>query len=507
MTIEIRHRTIRTEDWPAARKDNALLFFTFEEESGKTALPGFRNWAENQKLSLPDWLQSVPCQPGEVHVCRLDSEETTILLAGLGKQDAFTAPGCLDTLRLAAASAARQARKWKLPSLGLPAMALAHIARACPGDLPASHVLQETVAAAGLGLYRYTRHQATEDVQADPALEVLFDTAPAPEELNALQTAEAGIRGAWLARDLANTPANLATPMDLEESARNLTRKYGFTLQSFGPEEIRAQGMGGLMAVGQGSRNEPRFLILRAGQGDHPLALVGKGVTFDSGGISIKPSAGMDSMKTDMAGAAAVLGFFEAYGALGLDTPVVGLLPCAENMPDGGAYRPSDVVRTRSGKSVEVVNTDAEGRMLLCDALAYAGDLSPSAVVDIATLTGACVVGLGMLIAGLFGTDDELTASIRDAGRDVGEDFWHLPLPAKYADELKSDVADLRHVGRREGGAIHAAMFLKEFAPESVPWAHLDIAGPGRSEKEHGLLTKGGSGFGVRTLLELARRK
>ncbi len=435
--------------------------------------------------------------------------ETTLILAGLGKRENFRC----DTLRMAAASASRQARKWKLPVLSIPYLALEGLAQACPvpaqgagaGDTT-PHLLQETLASAGLGLYRYTRHQQPDDIQPDPELEVLFETEPSAAQNEAVATARAGIQGSWLARDLANTPANLATPTDLEQSARHLCQRYGFSFQSFGPEEIRAMGMGAFMSVAQGSRNEPRFLVLRAGDGTKPSVFVGKGVTFDSGGISLKPSANMDAMKTDMAGAAAVLGFFEAYGMLGLETPVVGLLPCAENMPDGGASRPSDVVRTRSGKSVEIVNTDAEGRMLLCDALAYAEEMDPGMVVDIATLTGACVVALGPSIAGVFGTDDKLTRKIRSYGEDVGEDFWPLPLPEKYREELKSDVADLKHVGRREGGAINAALFLKEFVPEDVPWAHLDIAGPGRVEKENGPLTKGGSGFGVRTLLELVRR-
>ncbi|MFW5490348.1 MAG: leucyl aminopeptidase family protein [Desulfovibrio sp.] len=495
MATQLRQRIIEIGQW----KDIPLLFFKFEDEP---LLSAQTEWAVSLGLTMPDWLDDMPVQPGDVHIYRTCAGivETALVVAGLGKREDF----CTDTLRQASAAASREARRWKLEVLGVPFPIAESLAEATGNT--AEDLLREILAAAGLGLYRYIRHQPPEDVQPDPRLEVLFAAEPSKAQKQAVAAADAGIRGSWLARDLANTPPNMATPVDLEQNARHLCQRYGFSFQSYGPEELKAMNMGAFLSVAQGSSNEPRFLVLRAGEGDHPLVLVGKGVTFDSGGLSLKPPANMGHMKTDMAGAAAVIGFFEAYGALGLNVPVVGLVPCAENMPDGAAYRPSDVVMTRAGKSVEVISTDAEGRMLLCDALSYATDLAPSAVVDIATLTGACVIGLGMLIAGLFGTDKALTEKINQCGEAVGEDFWPLPLPEKYMEDLKSDVADFKHLGRREGGAIHAALFLKQFAPKGVPWAHLDIAGPGRAEKESGLVTKGASGFGVRTLLELARR-
>ena len=262
--------------------------------------------------------------------------------------------------------------------------------------------------------------------------------------------------------------------------------------------------------MGQGSARPPRLIVLEHAPEGHeqekPLVLVGKGITFDTGGICLKPAANMHAMKGDMSGAAAVLATLVACAGDELPRRVVGIMACAENMPGGNAMRPGDVVRAASGDTVEIQNTDAEGRLALCDALDYAQkQWTPAAVVDIATLTGACAVALGTQVAGLFCDDDALAEHIRAAGAVGGENYWPLPLWKGYEDNLKSEVADICHMGPREGGAIHAALFLKHFVREGVRWAHLDIAGVDWATKKTALCPVGSTGFGARTLLELAR--
>jgi leucyl aminopeptidase len=267
--------------------------------------------------------------------------------------------------------------------------------------------------------------------------------------------------------------------------------------------------MGGVIGVGQGSSRPPRFVKAvyepPGGARRGTLALVGKGVVFDTGGISIKPADGMETMKTDMGGAAAVLGAMSTLRALGVKHRVVAYTPMVENMPSGSAIRPGDVLRIRDGQTVEVLNTDAEGRLILADALSWAVDEKVDAIVDLATLTGACVVALGEKIAGLMGNDDEWSAQVRIAADRVGEPVWPLPLPTDYHKQLDSEVADLRNIGlNRYGGALTAGIFLESFVGD-VPWVHLDIAGPARAAADDGELSRGGTGFGVRTLAELAR--
>jgi leucyl aminopeptidase len=267
--------------------------------------------------------------------------------------------------------------------------------------------------------------------------------------------------------------------------------------------------MGAFFAVAQGSRNEPRLIEMRyrgAGTRVPTIALVGKGVTFDTGGISIKPSAKMEEMKFDMCGAAAVLGVMHAVAALKPRCNLLALVPATDNMPDGSAYRPGDIVRARNGKTIEIISTDAEGRLLLCDALAYAAEKKPACILDLATLTGACVVALGDAAAGIFGRDDELVADVEGASRSSGEQVWRLPLFPRYTEMMRSAYADLKNGGGRWGGACTAAAFLQEFVGE-VPWVHLDIAGTAWTERDAGYVRKGATGFGVRLLWEFLRRR
>ncbi|HEY6838544.1 MAG TPA: leucyl aminopeptidase [Geobacteraceae bacterium] len=308
-------------------------------------------------------------------------------------------------------------------------------------------------------------------------------------------------------RDLVTHPGNVATPAYLAERALEMSGRMGVECRVLEREEIERLGMEAFLSVAKGSRQPPRFIVLeyRGGKQDaRPIVLVGKGVTFDSGGISLKPRDGMERMKDDMAGGAAVLGAIQAAAGLRLPVNIVGLVPTAENLPDGGAYKPGDVVRTMAGKTVEVVNTDAEGRMLLCDALYYAQRYRPSVLIDVATLTGACVVALGTCATGLMGNDNGLKRALRQAGETTGERLWELPLWEEYGELMKSDIADLKNAGGPTAGTITAGWFLGQFVGK-YRWAHLDIAGTAWEDKGGGHLPKGATGCGVRLLVEFLK--
>ncbi|HMO06083.1 MAG TPA: leucyl aminopeptidase [Paracoccaceae bacterium] len=315
----------------------------------------------------------------------------------------------------------------------------------------------------------------------------------------------ARVAGVELAREWANRPANHATPAMLADAARKLGRAKGFRTEILGPEQVQKLGMGAFLAVARGSAQPPRFIVMHyqgAGKGDAPVVLVGKGITFDTGGISIKPAAGMDEMKFDMGGAASVLGTFAALAESRPRLNVVGLIPACENMPDGEAVKPGDVVTSMSGQTIEILNTDAEGRLILCDALTYAARFKPRCVIDIATLTGACVIALGNVRTGLFTADDELAAALQAAGDMALDLCWRMPLDDEYAEGLKSSFADLANVAGREAGAVTAAKFLQKFASD-LRWAHLDIAGTAWKSGA----AKGATGRPVPLLLEFLIRE
>jgi leucyl aminopeptidase len=304
-----------------------------------------------------------------------------------------------------------------------------------------------------------------------------------PQDASALRpafdAARAAANGIELARELGNLPPNLATPTRLGEEAKKLAKAHGFQCEVLGPKEVARLGMGSFMAVARGSEEPLRFIVLRyqgAPASQAPVVLVGKGITFDSGGISIKPAPEMDEMKFDMGGAASVLGTFRALGDIRPAVNVVGLIPSCENLPDGRAMKPGDVITSMSGQTIEVLNTDAEGRLILCDALTYAEKFKPRAVVDIATLTGACVIALGAVRSGLFSSDDALAGALQQAGEAAFDLCWRMPLDDEYGEGLKTNFADMANVAGRPGGAITAAKFLQRFAAK-YPWAHLDIAG------------------------------
>jgi leucyl aminopeptidase len=312
--------------------------------------------------------------------------------------------------------------------------------------------------------------------------------------------------GICLARDLVTLPPNVATPTVLAEKAKKMAARAGINFRTIQRAEAEKLKMGAFLAVAQGS-DEPGLMVVMdyrpAKEKTAPVVLVGKGITFDSGGISIKPAERMDRMKHDMAGAAAVIGTMQVIAALKLPLRVVALIPLTENLPSGKAYKPGDVIRSFSGLTIEVINTDAEGRMVLADALSYASRYEPQAILDFATLTGACIIALGDGVAGLIGNDDELLARIQGAAEKSGERVWQLPSWDSYFELLKSDVADFKNVDGRKAGAIIGGLFLKQFVPEGVPWVHFDIAGCVWEEKERPLVPKGATGMGVHLLLQL----
>jgi leucyl aminopeptidase len=315
-------------------------------------------------------------------------------------------------------------------------------------------------------------------------------------------------RGVQLARDLVSQPGNVVTPAYLADTAHELAARHNLECRVYEYEELEKLGMNALVAVGKGSAEAPRLIVLEyrgAGERSRPVVLVGKGITFDSGGISIKPGAGMEEMKTDMAGSAAVLGAMQAAAGLGLPLNLVGIIPTAENMPDGKAYKPGDVVTSLSGTTIEITNTDAEGRLVLCDALHFARTYKPAAMIDLATLTGSCVVALGHEASGLMGNDQRLINSLKQAGERCGERVWELPLWDGYGETMKSDIADLKNAGSRDGGSITAGWFLKQFVG-STRWAHLDIAGTAWNDKARPCSPKGATGVGVRLLIEYLKK-
>ncbi len=420
-----------------------------------------------------------------------------LLLLGLGKRSAATS----DILRQAAAQAGQKAHDLQLTSF---AMNLPLVETISP--VSAAQALVEGVE---LGLYRYLEYKSSPSAEQTHRVEQvrLLLEAPIDAAQRGVTAGQAVARGVLLARDLANGPGNAVTPTRLGEVAQEVGKRHGMQVTVLGPEELTAQGFGGILAVGQGSAQPPRFIIMEHGSaGNGPtICLVGKGITFDTGGISIKPAEKMDDMKMDMGGAAAVLGAMEVVGALNLPLHVVGLIGSAENMPGGNAYKPGDIIKTLSGQTVEVLNTDAEGRIVLSDALFYAQRYQPQAVVDLATLTGAVVVALGNHATGLMGNNQELADRLIRAGETTAEPVWQLPLWDAYRDMMKSEIADLKNVAGRQGGAIMAAGFLAAFVGE-YPWVHLDIAGTAWTEKAtRAYQTRGATGVGVRLLTQMLR--
>ncbi len=422
-----------------------------------------------------------------------------VIVVGLGKQDAFD----LEGVRRASASAINKAQQLKANKVAT------IIHGAGTAGFPVQDAAQATAEGALLAQYRYAAPKqelkSKHDIESLTIVE--FENAKIPAIEVGVQTALAINAGVELARDLVNMPPNVATPSRIADEAKRFGKEYDLEITIGGRGWARRRDMGAFLAVAKGAGERPKFVVLEHNKDREDLdtvVLVGKGVTFDTGGISIKPSLNMELMKSDMAGAAAVLGAMKVVAMLDLPLHVVAITPLTENMPDAYAYHPADIITASNGKTIEIINTDAEGRMILADALVYAQRYQPTAVIDLATLTGACVVALGIgVAAGLFSTDDNLRDKLLSAGKETHERLWPLPLWDDYRKTMDSHVADLKNSGGRMGGVGTSAVFLKEFTDYN--WAHLDIAGMAMSEKDHGYVPRGATGFGVRLLVELLR--
>jgi len=424
-----------------------------------------------------------------------------ILLVGLGKSAEVTR----SSIRRAAGVAAKRAR-----SLGATQFAFAIAPEARNGVAP-TDLGQVIVEGAGQGAWAFTELKAApEDPKPEvEAVAVVCDAKEATQVAAGQKIGEGVAAGHQLARYLQMLPGNVCTPSYLADRAKQLAAAFGFGLTVLDRAAMQKEAMGALLAVAQGTQQEPRFIVLeyRGGGGDTaPVALVGKGVTFDSGGISIKPAQNMEDMKFDMSGAAAVLGTFEVLGRLKPRLNVTGVIPSTENLPSGTAVKPGDVVKSHFGKTIEIINTDAEGRLILCDALSYVRKFKPAAVLDAATLTGAVVVALGHVAIGVMGNDEVLINEVRDAGERAGERCWPLPLWDDYRELLKSDIADVKNSGGRGAGTIAGGWFLREFV-NGFPWAHLDIAGTAYTDGEPPHQTKGPTAIGVRLFTEFLLKR
>lgn len=416
-------------------------------------------------------------------------------LVGLGKSENFNP----EKARQAAAKIAQSIRDLGAKTFAIP----------LPPDTPEG-IIQAIIEGFLLGLYQFNLHK-TQDLDKIKALEAITiivddeDSLPAAEQ--AIEIGEIIAQGTILARDLSNQPANYLTPTMLADKAKTVADTTGLKCEILELAELKEKGFGALVGVAQGSQEEPRFIILEHipdGDVQDSVVYVGKGITFDSGGLSLKPSRGMDEMKHDMSGAAAVLGAMQAIGTLRPNLHVVGLIAATENLPSGTAQKPGDVVTSYAGKTIEILNTDAEGRLVLADALGYAAKYDPKAVIDLATLTGAVVTALGHFAAGLLGTDDNLIEKIKHAADKTHERVWQLPLWEDYDEGIKSNVADVQNIGDGTAGTIAGAVFLKKFAG-GYPWAHLDIAGTAWGVEGSSYIPKGASGYGARLLVQFAR--
>ena len=430
-----------------------------------------------------------------------------VLLVGLGKRK----DARLDSLRQAMGSAVKRVRQAGVTSFSAPlqSLALSGISRL---DLA-----QAMVEGAILGAYRFTAYRSTSDEDAKELQQMTLLPSNGDSMDDLREGAERGrivAEAAAYVRDLCNHPANVITPSRLAMEAKTIAKERGVQVTVLERREMEKLGMGALLGVARGSHEPPKFIILEyQGQGrgtsgrggrkgnGRPIVLVGKTITFDTGGISLKPADNMEQMKADMTGGAEVLAAVRAAARLRLPLHLVGILPATENMPGGNAMKPGDIVKTLSGKTVEVQNTDAEGRLILADGLAYAARYQPAALVDIDTLTGACAVALGQFAIGMLGNNPDLKQRIQQAGEKSGERVWEMPLWEDYFEQLKSDVADMRNIGGRGAGAITAALFLSRFAGDT-PWVHLDIASTDWSDRERAYIPKGPTGIGARLLIQ-----
>lgn len=495
MNINVKQGEIQTAE------ADTLIVNLFDDVS----MPGGATGAVDQALNgaIRELIASgdLTGKAGEVGILypRDAVPATRVLVVGLGKRADFN----LEGVRQAAANGIKQAHKLKAKNVAT----IVHGAGV--GGLDVQAAAQATVEGSLLALYRFaaTKQEPEPPHTIDSLTIVEFEQSKVTAIEAGSRQAQAIAAGVFLARDLVNMPPNVATPTKMADTAVTIANEHNLKITVGDRAWAAERNMGGFLAVAKGAGEPPKFIVLEHNADREDLdsiVLVGKGITFDTGGISIKPAAKMGAMKSDMGGAAAVLGAMKVVGTMNLPLHIIGIAPCTENMPDADAYRPADVITASNGTTIEIISTDAEGRMVLADGLVYAARYKPKAVIDLATLTGSCVIALGQgMAAGLFSTDNNLRDRLIAAGTAVHERVWPLPLWEDYKEAIKSDVADIKNSGGRFGGIATSAIFLKQFV--DYPWVHLDIAGMALSEKDNSYTPRGGTGYGVRLLVEFLR--
>ena len=484
----------------ATNRDDAMIFFCCTDLPLKGLSleeDGFTGGMLEKMIKSGD----VTGKNKELHVIYIPHTPLRrIILIGLGKKQEVN----LEKIREGAALGARKAEALKLRRISF------WLDEQTFHDVSAVDMAAAVVEGVTLGTYKFRSFKTKDDEETAELAEfnLWFQGQTSMDAVKkAVREAEIVSRAVWFARDLVSAPANVMTPENMSRKALDMGKKRKMIrVTVLDEKKMKILKMNGILGVAQGSRETAQFIIMEykgkgTKKGEKPVVLVGKGLTFDTGGISLKPAGNMEEMKTDMAGGAAVMGTMMAAADLHLPLTIIGLIPATENMPGGQAYKPGDVLHTMSGQTVEVISTDAEGRLILADALWYARRYEPAAIIDVATLTGACIIALGDLVMGMMGTDDKMKAVLKDAAEKTGEKLWELPLWEEYEEALKSDVADMKNVGGRSGGAITAGSFLRKFVVD-YPWVHLDIAGPSWLKKDRAYIPKGASGVGVRLLID-----
>lgn len=481
-----------TGESPSAVKADLLVVPAYSSEDGFELGPGAKSLDKKSDGQLSAYLSSLGYKAKLGEAARYPAGDialaSSILVIGLGKKSETT----LQVLRQAGAVLARSSRRASRVATTLHRAGV----RSAKGEAGVRAVVE----GASLGGYEFLRYK--KEPEPSKLEEVVF--AECEPHKSAISEGLAVSNAVNWARDLVNEPAGAKPPATIAAQIKSTLEPVGVSCEIWDKRRLAKERLGGVLGVGAGSVNDPclvRYEYKPRGKNLKKICLVGKGVVFDSGGLSLKPSEGMDTMKTDMSGAAAVAAAMGALKALGVKAHVIAFTPFVENMPSGSASKPGDILKFRNNKTAEVLNTDAEGRLILADALSLASEEKPAAIVDLATLTGACMVALGMKIFGVMGNDDKLARALIDAAEQGGERGWHLPLPADYRKQIESPIADIKNIGNRYGGALTAGLFLQEFVDESIPWVHLDIAGPARADADEFEVTQGGTGVGVRTLL------
>jgi leucyl aminopeptidase len=482
---------------PNNSKKTAMLCGFVLENSDK--ILGLQNINSKTTASIKQSINDMDGVFGKLSVIpTIGTSTQRILLAGLGKKENFTN----DTIRFVSGKIAQKAKELKLKEFTIIAP---------PSSLiePVSSVSQ-IVEGCKMSLYKFEKYKSKKE-NTIPNLTILISKS---EKIsNAIKNAVVVSEGVIYTKSIANLPPNECTPTTLANFARIIAKKNNMKCNIISKTDLKKRGFGGITAVGQGSKNEPKLIILehnRGSKNEKPIVLVGKAVTFDTGGISLKPGEKMDEMKFDKCGGCTVIGIMKAVSELKLPINLVGIIPSVENMLGGEAYRPGDIIKLYNGKTAEILNTDAEGRIILADALSYGEkQYSPKAIIDFATLTGACIIALGTNIAGIVSNNEKLTEKIIESSKRTTEEIWNLPLNDDYMDMIKSDVADMKNVGiGRAAGTITAAAFLRN-AIENTPWVHIDIAGVAWTQiatKEKPYNPKGATGFGVRLILDYLQK-